>query len=452
MDKINKPETAASFKATPEHPEKKPGITRRNFLRAVFLGTTAIALKGSLDLLDFTPTPPQATPEPVSEPTPTPTPNLTAEPTPEPIPTDEVDPALQEERFEKLGMREFWSFYTTVTEVNTRLGARNEANFFHRIFITCQKIAEGSITNPDDPEVVRLRDGWGEKKDTVVNDALEYIQTMKVQYDGSGDDPKKFRTEHLPTFAKTFAPMALALPHQIWITSVGTQVTADYLATVTFEDDWGVEEAWSRFFHEVVHATDVWSDRIQPYVSKEDYLEYAATYFKLTQDLILDWLDAPDLETARHFWDGFIRSWGGGNYDNEQNKPIIANLEKVLFNQEFPDESTLYRFIRVLWTAGKSVQNIQAKQQNNEPLTNEEKNLQESADFKLLMTVAIQETTHFLVTPPEGLFFSETSVDESPGNKARTAMNLVRVETFGTFKPNPDQDIGLQIRAQLGIE
>jgi hypothetical protein len=131
--------------------------------------------------------------------------------------------------------------------------------------------------------------------------------------------------------------------------------------------------------------------------------------------------------------------------------PVIARVEKDLFNQEFSQESPLYRFERVAWTAGKKIQAIRAKQLSNDPITSDEEKLLNNSDIQLVMTWVVEESLHFLVNAPEDAFYREPEPKDSLGRQARVKMNDVRVNTFASFELNPDQDIDHQIKAQLGI-
>ncbi len=422
--------------------EKKNGVTRRNFLRAIFLGIATLFLKNSTGSFPNTPDRNIPTDQKDQQ-------NVTTQ---EEEP-EVVDVPTPQERFEALKMSEFWSFYTLIQDTTHKFGAKNDAYFFNRIFTVCQQVAEGTLDNSDDLLLTDVRDGWGEKQEKVLMDALSHIKSLQIQNHDVTGDPEVFRNQQLTTFAKVFGSMALALPHEIYITKMDAQTSAEQLVTVSF-DEWGVGEAWDRFFHEVTHSTDVFSERVQPYVSKESFLDYASTYYHQADELLSKWLNTSDLDQAREFWEGYIRSWGGDITTNRtENERLVATLEKEFLNQDFSDESLLYRFQRVSWTLGRKIQEIRRKQSTDIQLTTEEKNLIDNSDVQTLMTMTLEETLHFLVSVPENTFSgSATDYTYPEGNEARIAVNEVRVKTFGTFELNQNQPVDQQIRNNLGIE
>src|SRR3989344_4448520 len=148
------------------------------------------------------------------------------------LPSEEEAPTPDlRERFSKLGMSDFYDFYKRVHDTEQKYRSRGNGDFFSSIYNLCQRVADGTI-EPQNTELLRVRDGWGEQEKNAEEAALNHIANISVvPVEGAKDDPVQLKNTQLKLFAKSFSPMALALPKELYIFYFGAgQTTKDYIA------------------------------------------------------------------------------------------------------------------------------------------------------------------------------------------------------------------------------
>lgn len=412
----------------------KREINRRKFLQAAALGIGSLILKSGQRSSET-----QATTKPSHE------------------DRDEPGQPILEsetrERFIELGIENFWTFYNTVIQTTEKFGTPTEGYYFNNIFSVCNKVANGEINSKDNPDLSVLSEGWGDAKERAVEAAQEHIKSLDIiVYQDASDDPESVRRQQLALFAQKFAPLVLALPPELHLVYFHTpQLLPDKMLTYSFAK-FDPPAAWSRFYHETTHSVDTQYERVKPYVTAEDYLEYITSYFTTTDKLLTSWLDNSNPEQVVSFWNGPSTQWGDESTRNKDQISLLERAETTLLGQQSSEINNIYRFRQAVWSAGRKLQVIHNKEAANQTLTEEERNLKNNSDIQQLMGAAIRETFHLLVNPQPEAFWSEPKYTSTAVTEAQKETNDLRVRTFATFTLNKEEDTMTQVKRELGID
>lgn len=408
-------------------------ISRRKFLRSALIGGTGLLLSSSRGLRQ--PSLPRHSP---------PMPEFEGVFSEETSASNETEKLNPQEQFERLGMAEFWPFYEQVSNVCEKFGATKDSYYFNRVFTVCDKVATGQITDEHDKQLQEIRDGWLEGRGQLQADAKAHIASLNIANNDTSGDPEIMRTTYLPRLATTFGPMVMAMPPNLYLTFTGATTGENLIATVSFAQ-YGEEEAWSQLYHELTHAADVWSERVQPYVDHRAFLEYATEYFIQAEQLLEEFYSSKSVEAARGYWNvGSIRAWG----IEAAEVPIesLELLENNLFSQTFESEAFDYRVQRVVWTLHQDKKRGEQSSQTLPPDL--------STHAEILQTAVLRATLHYLVNAPEYAFFKvqQAGMYDSSPEHARIAVHEKRMRTFASFPLNASKDLELQVREQLIID
>jgi len=414
-----------------ESKPKNPKISRRDFLKLAGL-TGAALLLGRCKLPI-----PSTSEVPLSPGEAVPTPDL-------------------RERFSKLGMSDFYDFYERVYDTEQKYRSRGNGDFFSSIYNLCRQVADGTI-EPQNTELLQVRDGWGEQEKNAEEAALNHIANISVvPVDGAKDDPEQLKNTQLKLFAKSFSPMALALPKELHIFYFGAgQTTKDYIATKSFSqfEPW---VAWLEFFHETTHATDIYFDRIKPFVQRKQYLEYITKYYEAADKVLSAAFATKSPDQHRDFWkDTQFGALLALPDINQKMNPVFARLESTFYGNSFDTEANRLRYTKLVWEVGRHLQTIQQKQQRNEPLTPTEEQLLNNEDVNTLMTMALQETLHVLVDSRSEFYTPSPGETRTLPSKAvidaQKELNDLRIRTFATFPLEEGRDPMAQMKERLNF-
>lgn len=374
--------------------------------------------------------------------------------TPEaPLSTVEITPAPDiRERFSELGMSDFWDFYKRVHDTEQKYQSRGNGDFFRSIYNLCKQVADGNI-DAQHSELHLGRDGWGDQEKTAVDSALRHISTISVMpVDEANGNPEQLKKNQLKLFAESFAPMALALPQQLYLFKFGAgQTTRDYLATKSFAyfEPW---VAWLEFFHETTHATDIYFERVKPFVQRERYLEYLTKYYEAADNVLSAAFSTESPDQHRDFWkDTQFGALLALPDISQKMNPVFARLESTFYGNSFDTEGNSLRYTKLVWEVGRHLQTIQQKQLRNEPLTYIEGQLLNNEDVSTLMTMVLQETLHVLVDSREE-FYPPSDKTEHPAKvitDAQKVLNDLRIRTFATFPLEEGKDPMVQMKKCL---
>lgn len=370
-------------------------------------------------------------------------------------PAKEVAPTLDiQERFRELDMSDFWDFYKLVHDTEQKYHAKGNGDFFHSIFSLCKQVAAGSV-NAQNLELHQVRDGWGDKEKTAVDSALTRISTISVEpSNDANDNPEQFRKTQLKLFAESFAPMTLALPDKLYLFVFGAgQTTKDYLATKSFSyfESW---VAWLEFFHETTHATDIYYERVKPFVKRKQYLEYLTRYYETSDRILSAAFTTKSPEQHRDFWKytqfGALLALPE---TSQKMDPLFARLESIFYGNTSDSEGNLFRYTKLIWEVGHRLREIQEKRQQNKPLTALEEQLSKNEDVSTLMSMALQETLHILVDSREEFYppSDETVHSAKIITEAQKELNDLRIRTFATFPLEEGKDPMAQLKERLNF-
>ena len=361
------------------------------------------------------------------------------------------------ERFAEVGMLDFWDFYKTVQDTEYKYGSRAHGDFFNVIYNLCDRVAQGAIET-DDPELLQVRDGWGEQKEHAVEAAKNHIKTISIEHDKeSGDNPEDFRNNQLLKFAESFAPMAHALPKKLYLYKFGVGgTTPDSISTKSFADfePW---LAWMEFFHENTHATDIYFDRVKPYIPRQEYLTYLTKYYEVADRVLTKALSFNTPEEHYKFLLGTPYIPFGSLLalpDMKQKMGLIFDrLEPIMFNKVSNKNlvGDSIRYGNLVWAVGRELQTIHEKQSRKESLTPAEEQLLGNSDVTTLMSMALQEVLHVLVDSREEYSPSGDRYQNPEIFKAQKEMNDLRIRTFATFPLDQEKDPMKQMKEQLGF-
>lgn len=371
------------------------------------------------------------------------------------LPFEESDftPELREQ-FNKLEMSDFYDFYQRVHDTEQKYQSRGNGDFFSSIYNICQQVADGSIESQN-TELLRVRDGWGEQENNAEEAALKHIANISViPIEGANDDPEQLKNNQLELFAKSFSPMALALPKKLYIFYFGAgQTTNDYIATKSFSkfEPW---VAWLEFFHEATHATDIYFDRVKPFVQRKQYLEYITKYYETADKVLLEAFATESPDEHQVFWkDTQFGALLALPDISQKINPVFARLESTFYSNSFDTEGNSLRYKKLVWEVGRHLQTIQQKQQRNEPLTPTEEHLLNNEDVNTLMSMALQETLHVLVDSRSEFYTPEPGETRTLPSKevmaAQKELNDLRIRTFATFPLEEGRDPMEQMKEHL---
>lgn len=349
----------------------------------------------------------------------------------QPVPQESL---TENDHFHILHMEDFWNFYRSVNYVENKYGSNAHGDFVYGIYRICERIAHGEISE-DNEELRGVRDGWGISSKLSISEAIKHVNKIYIL---ATDDQLPIIREKLILFANNFPAMALTLPPNLYIVELQAPASSrDFIATKAYNEDYPYN-FWFNFFHETTHSTDIYFERIKPFIYKENYLHYLTRYYELADEIFEQAISSQRIDDHNDFWTST-------EFGARLSLPEIASkmnatftrLEQIHFEKTFESEGNSIRYNRLVWQIGQ-------KTKRGEQL---------SEDETLIMTMALQDILHTLVDSRIE-FIDEGNSNQNLNQviiRAQKDLNDLRIRTFASFPIDPELDPMQQMKSRLNF-
>lgn len=420
----------------PSSPERR--INRRTFFkRGAAVAATAVAApiigRGAL-----------GSTEEVGVPTLAPTTKDLLIPTP---------PDTEHQRLQQAGLGELINIYDqTKSILNTYHTLVNQPNLLS-FYNACRQAIE-EPNDKDNPNIVKVRDGWGEKQSETNEAARAHINTLLINTTATEEDPEEIR-DFLRKYSDSLPLHILALPPVVEINKRG----GIHNKAVILTSPKNMEDALFVLFHESNHALDFLWEPIKPYMSREQYIRYVESYLEHLSSLTNSFfsipaneLFAPGANQSSMF--SRVRDASYGNLSDDQFMQQIEEYEESYPEYSLPEalkttHNPTLRYTGLAHYIGRKLRhmsNSNEKDENfiNNPLT------------KKIMNETFINIAHHLVNPPlkQNRLIIAGSLDDLPEDDLlftghHLAFSEERLNIFSTLNTSPTL---AEFKRRLGLQ
>ncbi len=332
----------------------------------------------------------------------------------EPMVEADREPTSSElERLEQLGLEFTVPFYTEVRRLvaDWEIDISEPNGHFPQIWMyqELRAIATDATVAADDSRVVRWRDGWGARQETLYEDAMERMAGASFHLGQHNHNPDDL-TEYpglLKRVVETFPLLGMVMPLNFAIEPGGGLAGGDVL-TVSRADE-ASENDEITAGHEGLHIVDSEGslELLKPYVDRDAWMKQEELAARLIDTLVQHWVSRSTTREAVDFKG--LALYLGEKKDRGRVLAWVATLEKLFLDMSEPEYvepvdggNFLWRFADVTHT----VAHVWWKHKHGKDLTNREQDILGKVRgnlprFRQLMGYVLWDFRHHLVGPPQ---------------------------------------------------
>lgn len=200
-----------------------------------------------------------------------------------------------QEKLKAAGLEDFIPLYIIMDRLSPVIAGESDLvdlEVARTFYSVSKRVVSGEIDG-NHPDVIRIRDGWGEKSGEIERDMDTKISGLTVRV--TDLYPDKTNPEEIKSY---FRKIGKVLPYYILaipdIVEVGPAFASDQVMGIAPFSPYDGGSGFVINFHEMSHELNLSWQRVKPYIPRDKYLGYIQSYLESTLAIANSFLTLPE--------------------------------------------------------------------------------------------------------------------------------------------------------------